>query len=82
MTAEITDGNGTDTVVYQWQSDDVDITGATLGTYSVTSDDLGTVLSVSADYTDSDGFTESLTAEHNDVVYSFITTGEQSLDLH
>lgn len=80
VTAEITDGNGTDTVVYQWQSDDVDITGATLGTYSVTSDDLGTVLSVSADYTDSDGFTESLTAEHNDVVYSFITTGEQSLE--
>ena len=77
--ADITDGNGADVVAYQWKSDDADIAGATDATFTLTSNEIGTVLSVTADYTDSDGFTEALSAAHNDVVYSYISTGEASL---
>jgi hypothetical protein len=79
VTAAITDGNGTNTVVYQWKADDVDIAGASDATFTITSTQIATVLSVTADYTDADGYVEALSAEHNDVVYSFIATGETTL---
>lgn len=77
--ADVTDGNGTDAVAYQWKSDDVDIAGATGASFTITSNEIASVLSVTADYTDSDGFSEALSATHNDVVYSYIATGEASL---
>ena len=79
VSAAITDGNGTNTVAYQWKADGVDIAGASGTTFTITSAEIAKVLSVSSDYTDSDGYVEALSAEHNDVVYSFIATGEATL---
>lgn len=79
VTAAITDGNGTNTVAYQWKADDVDIAGASDATFTITSAQIATVLSVTADYTDVGGYVEALSAAHNDVVYSFIATGEATL---
>lgn len=79
VTAAITDGNGTDTVAYQWKADGADIAGASNATFTITSAQIATVLSVTADYTDIGGYVEALSAEHNDVVYSFIATGEATL---
>lgn len=79
VTAAITDGNGTDTVAYQWKADDTDIAGANGATFAITSAEIAKVLSVTADYTDAGGYVEALSAEHNDVVYSFIATGEATL---
>ena len=79
VTAAITDGNGTNTVAYQWKADDADIAGASDATFTITSAQIATLLSVTADYTDVGGYVEALSAAHNDVVYSFIATGEATL---
>lgn len=82
LTATVDDANGTATsvIAYQWQSDGVDIAGATLGTYDLTRTELGTVISVSATYTDDAGFDEGPhTDTAQDIVYSFIVVGETTL---
>ncbi|MEM7610427.1 MAG: chondroitinase-B domain-containing protein [Pseudomonadota bacterium] len=80
LTAVVTDANGATTVSYQWQADGTDIMGATNAVFTLTSAEVGSTLSVSAAYTDDDGFTEGpLIATAADIVYSAIVTGEASL---
>lgn len=62
------DDNGFDTVAYQWLANGVNIDGATDSTYTLLESDKGDVISVTANYTDSHNFTESLTAEASDFV--------------
>jgi Ca2+-binding RTX toxin-like protein len=47
-------------VTYQWQRDGVDIGLATGSSYTLTSDDVGATITVEVDYTDGQGFTESI----------------------
>ena len=80
LTATVTDANGTTTVNYQWQADGVDIMGATSATLALTNAELGAVISVSADYTDNDGFMEGpITGTSMDIVYTAIAVGETTL---
>lgn len=79
LTANVTDTNGTTTIGYQWKSDGSDIGGATAQTFVLTAAELGTVVSVTASYTDDDGFDEMVDGEAADVVYSAIVTGETTL---
>ncbi len=80
LTATVTDPNGATTVGYQWQSDGADISGATSGTYTLTTAELGTIVSVTASYTDDDGFAEGPISDTAlDIVYSAIVTGETTL---
>ena len=82
LTATVTDPNGTttSTIAYQWQADGVDIGGATLMDYTLTGAELGAIMSVTASYTDDDGFAEGpINDALLDIVYSFITVGETTL---
>ena len=80
LTATVTDPNGATTVNYQWQADGVDIGGATTATYDLTAAELGAVISVTASYTDDDGFAEGpISDTAADIVYSAIVVGETTL---
>lgn len=80
LTAVVTDANGATTVNYQWQADSVDIAGATQDTFALTSAERGAVVSVTANYTDDDGFAEGpVSDDADDIVYSAIVTGEAGL---
>lgn len=80
LTATVTDPNGTTTVNYQWQADGVDVAGATAETLALTAAELGAVISVSANYTDNDGFMEGpITDTVMDIVYTAIVVGETTL---
>ncbi len=79
LTATVTDPNGTSTINYQWQADGVDIPGATAQSFTLTADQRGASISVTATYTDDDGFAEAPTATAADIVYSAIVTGESTL---
>lgn len=80
LTATVTDANGTDVIDYQWQADGVDIPGATMETLTLTAAERGAVISVTAAYTDNDGFAEGpITDTAADIVYSAIATGETTL---
>ncbi|BBO69402.1 hypothetical protein DSCA_33320 [Desulfosarcina alkanivorans] len=60
LTAAVTDPDGTSgPIAYQWQRDGVDIAGATGSSYTTTPDDVGTVITVTASYTD-----DGAAAEH------------------
>ncbi|MBY6135025.1 hypothetical protein KUV61_04245 [Nocardioides marinus] len=56
----LADEDGLGTVTYQWQRGGVDIAGATGGTYTLTQDDVGAVITVVASYTDDEGTAESV----------------------
>lgn len=81
LTATVNDANGATGVInYQWQADGADIAGATLETYTLVSAEKGTVISVTADYTDDDGFVEGPISDTAlDIVYNFIAVGETTL---
>ena len=57
------DGLSSATFVYQWLSDDADISGATGSTYTLSDDDLGRTISVRVSFTDDAGNDESMTSE-------------------
>lgn len=61
-TNTLADGNGLGTINYQWKSDGADIGGATGLTLVLTQAQVGQVVSVTASFTDSDGFAESATS--------------------
>ncbi|MBO4570179.1 MAG: hypothetical protein J5689_03085, partial [Clostridia bacterium] len=46
LTASVSATNNTGTLSYKWQRNDVDIAGATANTYTITADDIGTILKV------------------------------------
>ena len=63
-TTGVTDADGLENVVfqYQWLADDAVIAGATGSTYTPTSDDEGKAITVRVDFTDDAGNGESLTS--------------------
>jgi trimeric autotransporter adhesin len=80
LTATVTDPNGATTVGYQWAADGTDISGATAETYALTSTELGTIMSVTVNYTDDDGFAEGPHSDTAaDIVYTAIVVGETTL---
>ena len=58
---DLDDEDGMGPITYQWKADDIAINGATDATYTLTSAELGKVMSVSANYTDLQGTAESVT---------------------
>ena len=58
---KLSDADGLGTISNQWQSDKVDIVGATQNTYALTQSDVGKTVSVRASYTDKLGNLESIT---------------------
>ena len=63
-TTGITDDDGLNDVVfhYQWLADDSEIVGATVSTYTLTSDDEGRAITVRVDFTDDASNEETLTS--------------------
>lgn len=62
LTTEVTDANGLPSdIIYQWYADGEVITDAITDTYIVKESDSGKTLTVQADFTDKDGFIESVT---------------------
>ena len=62
VTSSIADTDGLGSFSYQWLRDGSSISGATGSTYALTSDDVGTAVSVRVSYTDGQGTAESLTS--------------------
>ncbi|WP_203250245.1 beta strand repeat-containing protein, partial [Cysteiniphilum marinum] len=58
--SQITDVDGLGAVTYQWQRNGQNIVGSTAASYVLSSADVGTVISVVASYTDSDGTLETI----------------------
>ena len=63
LMAVLTDDNGFTDVGYQWLADGVAIDSATESTFELTSAQLGAAITVTATYTDNDGFDESVTSD-------------------
>lgn len=64
LTASISDDDGVPSAVaYQWKRDGQNIANATSNTYTLTDDDKGKKITVSATYTDNKGNQESLTSD-------------------
>jgi hypothetical protein len=61
-TSELVDANVLGTLSYQWKADNVNIVNATNATYQVTQANAGKLITVAINYTDGDGYPESLTA--------------------
>lgn len=64
----LSDLDGMGELHYQWQIDGVDLIGETENTLSLTSEYVGTVVSVVASYQDQAGFTETVRVSTNDTV--------------
>jgi hypothetical protein len=57
--AELTDADGMGTLAYQWQSDRIDIPGATGVSFAIGAEQVGLPLNVIVSYTDGHGVRES-----------------------
>ena len=81
LTAEITDNNGIEetNVVYSWSADGVEITGANSKTFTPTSQ-AGSIISVSASYTDNDAFTGTVTDSLDTLIYTQVVGDTASLE--
>ena len=64
----IRDADGLGSFSYQWQTDAVDISGATSSTFVLTQDQVGQTITVKVSYTDGGGTTETLTSVATDEV--------------
>lgn len=63
LTAAVSDFNGiSGAISYQWAAGGTNIAGATSNSYVVTAGEVGETITVSASYTDDEGFAESLTS--------------------
>lgn len=56
----LTDADGMGAISWQWRRNGVDIAGATASTYALTEADVGTLITVTASYTDGGGTNESV----------------------
>lgn len=76
LTATVADDNGLDetTVTFEWLADGAAIAGATAATYTLTDDEVGKAISVTATYTDSDGFSETVTSSETAAIAAAATT--------
>ncbi|WP_158771200.1 NosD domain-containing protein [Paraglaciecola sp. L1A13] len=81
LTAEITDNNGIEetNVVYSWSADGVEITGANSKTFTPTSQ-AGSIISVSASYTDNDAFTGTVTDTLDTLIYTQVVGDTAALE--
>ncbi|MGY0579683.1 MAG: poly(beta-D-mannuronate) lyase [Paraglaciecola chathamensis] len=81
LTAEITDNNGVDesNVVYTWSADGVVIANASSKTFTPTSQ-AGSIISVSASYTDNDAFTDTVTDSLDTLVYTQVVSDTAALE--
>ena len=87
---DITDSNGIGVFSYQWYRNQSAITGATNDNYEVVETDQGNSITVTLNYTDGDGFLESVTSEAFDIAtviatpttpnILFIISDDQGLD--
>jgi len=62
------DGNTSGSGAYQWAKDGTDVSGATNPTYILSDSDIGSVITVTATYTDDDGTAESETSSATSAV--------------
>lgn len=64
LTATVNDQNGfdSDTVIYKWFADDVEIDGQVLSTIMLTEAQFGAVITVNSSFEDDNGFAESATS--------------------
>jgi len=64
LTATVSDGNGTNgsVISYQWLRNGTAIPSATSSTWTAVQDDVGFPLTVTATYTDEDGYSENVTS--------------------
>ncbi|MDE4192825.1 hypothetical protein PXK42_17360, partial [Phaeobacter gallaeciensis] len=64
----LADEDGLGAISYQWQRGGVDISGATGATYTLTQDDVGTVITVVASYTDGEGAFETRSSSATEAI--------------
>ena len=76
LSASVTDENGLSgaSIVYAWMADDTVISGATSSSYTLTANELGAEITVSASYTDDDGYVSLVKSEATDPVLSDVDT--------
>ena len=67
-TSGIADTDGLGTFSYQWKADGADISGATLATYTLTSNEQGKMITVTVSFTDDASNAETLTSAATAVV--------------
>jgi len=77
-TSALVDNDGLGTFSYTWQRDGVDIGGATASTYTLTDTDVGSIITVTTDYTDANGSTESVVSSATSAVASAISPDSTS----
>ena len=70
LSADVSDGNGTDNaeITYQWLKDDAEITGAETPDYWPHQDDVGSAFSVRVSFKDDANYEEVLTSDPTDAV--------------
>ncbi|MBQ4833724.1 poly(beta-D-mannuronate) lyase [Pseudoalteromonas sp. MMG010] len=80
LTADISDNNGfsQENVTFTWYADDVAIADTNNATFTP-ADYAGAIISVSATYTDNDGFDESLSTALESVIYTEVVNSSATL---
>ena len=81
LSAEITDNNGVDenNVVYTWSADGIEITDSNSKTFTPTTQ-AGSIISVSASYTDNDMFSATVTDALETLVYTQVVADVTALE--
>ncbi|MDN3640742.1 chondroitinase-B domain-containing protein [Simiduia curdlanivorans] len=75
-----TDANGiSGSVTYQWQANGQDIADANAQSYMLSPAEVGAAISVSASYSDDDGFDEEVTSTASGIVYSARVSNQAEL---
>ena len=77
--SNIEDADGLGTLSYQWLKDDVDILGANATIYELTTEDVGSTISVRVNYTDEMGTDEFLISEMTSLISSKLKTIQTSV---
>ena len=77
----LADEDGLGTVSYQWQRDGIDIPGAINSSYTVLQSDVGSVINVTASYTDGHGTVESVSSENDKPVVNVNDQPEGSVNI-
>jgi hypothetical protein len=77
--SNIEDADGLGTLSYQWLKDDVNILGANATIYELTTEDVGSTISVRVNYTDEMGTDEFLISEMTSLISSKLKTIQTSV---
>ena len=81
-TNNLADIDGLGVIAYEWSRDGAAISGATASTYTLTQDDVGSTITVTARYTDNDGTLETVTSSATSPVLNVndAPTGDVTID--